>query len=109
MRLCDAYAGAFDSVEVICQIGNHGDIRASGTSKQANADLIAYKNLRNTIAALRDRHGEFQNLAMQIGEARGYRNFSMRGWKLTCLHRHGQDRDPQASTSDQLNECISTL
>jgi hypothetical protein len=109
LRLCDAYADAFDSVEVICQIGNHGDIRASGTSKQANADLIAYKNLRNTVAALRDRHDEFQNLAMKIGEARAYRNFSMRGGKLTGHLRHGQDRDPQASTSARMKEWMSTL
>jgi len=109
LRLCDAYAEAFDSVEVICQIGNHGDIRASGTSKQANADLIAYKNLRNTIATLRDRHGEFENLAMKIGEARAYRNFEMRGGKLTGHLRHGQDRDPQASTSARMKEWMSTL
>ncbi len=109
LQMCDAYAERFNRVEIICQIGNHGDIRADGTSKQANADLIAYKNLRNTIAALRDRHGEFENLAMKIGEARAYRNFDLRGGKLTGHLRHGQDRDPQASTSARLKEWMSTL
>ncbi|OYR82542.1 hypothetical protein DJ84_10105, partial [Halorubrum ezzemoulense] len=55
LRLVDAYAERFDEVVIVCQIGNHGDIRADGTSKQANADLITYKNLRNTVAALRRR------------------------------------------------------
>jgi len=109
LRLLDAYADRFDRVEVICQIGNHGDIRASGTSKQANADLITYKNLRNTVAALRDRHDEFETLAMRIGEARAYRNFELRGGKLRGHLRHGQDRDPQAKTSARLKEWLSTL
>ncbi|GEM_PF-2906421 len=109
LRLVDAYAERFESVEIICQIGNHGDIRADGTSKQANADLITYKNLRNTIAALRRRHDEFQNVAMKIGEARAYRNFELRGGKLSGHLRHGQDRDPQAKTSARLKEWLSTL
>jgi hypothetical protein len=109
LRLLDGYHDRFESVTVVCQIGNHGDMRASGTSKRANADLIAYKNLRNTVSALRDRHGEFENLAFKIGEARAYRNFELRGGELRGHLRHGQDRDPQATTSARMKEWLSTL
>jgi len=109
LRLLDAYDERFDAVTVVCQIGNHGDIRANGTSKNANADLITYKNLRNTVATLRDRYNDFENLAFKLGEARAYRNFSLRDGKLRGHLRHGQDRDPQATTSARLKEWLSTL
>lgn len=108
-RLLDAYAERFETITVVCQVGNHGEIRANGTSRQANADLIAYKNLRNTVSTLQERHDEFGNLAFKIGEARAYRNFELRGGKLRGHLRHGQDRDPQAKTSARLKEWLSTL
>ena len=108
-RLIEAYAERFENVEVVCQVGNHGKSRASGTSKQNNGDLIAYKNIRSTIATIQDKYDDLQNVAMKIGEARPYRNFQMRDGKVTGHLRHGQDRDPQASTSARLKEWMSTL
>jgi len=39
LRQVKAFAARFDTVKVVCTPGNHGEIRASGSSKQANADL----------------------------------------------------------------------
>jgi len=109
IRQIKAFAERFPTVQVVCQVGNHGKNRASGTSRQANADLILYKTVRNTVAQLREHAGLLENVSFEIGEARPYRNFEMRGGKLRGHLRHGQDRRPQAETSARSNEWKSTL
>jgi len=106
-----AYSEEFETVNVICQVGNHGKSRASGTSKQANADLILYKSIRNAIAAvIKYSNGEaFNNVNFQIGQARPYTNFPIRGGKLRGHLRHGQDRKPQATTRAGSDEWTTTL
>jgi hypothetical protein len=91
-------------------VGNHGNHRASGTSKQANADLVLYKTIRNTVAQIQ-KYGsdEFDNVDFVIGQAKPYRNFEMRGGKLKGHLRHGQHRKPQAETSARQNQWRSTL
>jgi len=105
-----AFADRFPRVQVVCQVGNHGNHRASGTSKQANADLILYKTIRNTIAQIQ-KYGtdEFANVDFVIGQAKPYRNFEMRGGKIRGHLRHGQHRKPQAETSARQNQWRSTL
>lgn len=106
-----AYSERFSTVNVVCQVGNHGKNRASGTSRQANADLILYKSIRNAIAAVR-KFGEgeaFANVNFQIGQARPYVNFPLRGGKLRGHLRHGQDRKPQAVTRAGSDEWKTTL
>ncbi|WP_049979376.1 hypothetical protein [Halolamina rubra] len=109
LRQVKAFSNRFDTVNIVCQAGNHGDMRASGTSKQANADLLVFKSIRNTVAAFQREYDDLQNVNFAIGQARGYRNFPMRGGQLTGHLRHGEDRDPQASTSARLKEWMSTL
>jgi biotin operon repressor len=103
-----SYANAFATVNVVCQVGNHGNHRANGTSKQANADLILYKSIRNVISQLQG-YGVLENVSMQIGQARPYKNFWMRDGKLRGHLRHGQHRRPQAETSAREKEWVKTL
>ncbi len=104
-----AFSERFETVQVVCQVGNHGKNRASGTSRQANADLILYKSIRNVVAQLRDHADVLANVNFVIGEAQPYRNFAIRGGKLTGHLRHGQHRRPQAETSARSEEWKTTL
>ena len=109
MRQLKAFSEHFPSVNVVCQVGNHGDHRASGTSKQANADLILYKSIRNVVSHLQTYCGELENVSFQIGQATPYKNFELRGGKLRGHLRHGQNRRPQADTSARMKQWLSTL
>jgi DNA-binding transcriptional ArsR family regulator len=109
LRQIKAFAERFPTVQVVAQVGNHGQMRASGTSRQANADLLVYKSIRNTVAALQEHAGILKNVQFEIGEARPYKNFPLRGGAVRGHLRHGQDRRPQAETSARKKEWLSTL
>ena len=109
LRQIKVFSERFDTVQIVCQVGNHGKNRASGTSKQANADLILYKSVRNVVAQLRDHADVLANVRFVIGEAQPYRNFPVRGGELTGHLRHGQHRRPQAETSARDKEWTKTL
>lgn len=110
VRQVKAFSERFDTVQIVCQIGNHGEHRASGTSRQANADLVLFKTIRNTIAQIRRYGGyEFENVNFLLGEARAYRNFPLRGGSLQGHLRHGQHRKPQAETSARHDQWVTTL
>lgn len=109
IRQLKAFAERFPTVNVVCQVGNHGQHRANGTSRQANADLILYKHLRNTVAQLQRHAGLLDNVRFRIGQATGYRNFPLRGGALRGHLRHGQDRRPQAETAARSDEWKGTL
>lgn len=108
LRQVKAFADAFDAVHVVCQTGNHGDIRASASSKQANADLLLYKGLRNTVAALQV-EGHLPNVGVTVGRAGSPTPFDLRGGAIHGHLRHGQDRKPQAETSARKKEWLSTI
>ena len=108
VRQLKAFSENFEAVNVVCQVGNHGQHRASGTSKQANADLILYKSIRNTVSHLQE-FDVLENVEFQIGQARPYKNFKLRGGKLKGHLRHGQHRRPQAETSARQKEWLKTL
>lgn len=103
------FSTEFPRVNVVCQVGNHGEHRASGTSRQANADLILYKSIRNTVAQLQQHSDMLQNVTFQIGDATNYKNFTMRDGALSGHLRHGQHRRPQAETSARKKEWLNTL
>lgn len=107
LRLIKHHASAFPAVNIVCQVGNHGKNRASGTSRQANADLILYKSLRNVLAQLQE-HGVATNVNMQIGEASPYKNFALRNGLVGHL-RHGDNRKPQATTAAGSRDWARTL
>jgi len=109
IRQCKTFSERFPTVQVVAQVGNHGTHRASGTSRQANADLILYKHLRNTVAQLQAHGDVLENVRLRIGQAQAYRNFELRGGRLRGHLRHGQHRRPQAETSARKKEWLSTL
>ena len=108
LRQIKTFARAFDSVVVVGQAGNHGDIRADGSSKQANADLLLYKSIRNTVAELAE-VGHCDNVGFQIGRAGTPTPFWLRDGEIHGQLRHGQDRKPQAETSARKKEWLSTI
>jgi hypothetical protein len=81
-----SFAEEFDTVQVVAQPGNHGKTRASGVSKQANMDLLAYRWIQDR---LHDRGVD--NVNFLESEATWYRNFEMRGGTWSGHLRHGQD------------------
>ena len=102
-------SGLFNTVQVIAVVGNHGQNRASGTSRQANADLILYKFLRIVVAQLLEHAGILSNVRFRIGQAETYRNFEMRNGRIAGHLRHGQHRRPQAETSARKKDWQATL
>jgi len=108
LRHLKALSKAFPKVHIVCQAGNHGEIRANGSSKQANADLILYKSVRNTVAALQE-CGQLENVEFTIGRAGRPTVFYLRDGAIHGQLRHGQDRSPQADTSARKKEWLSTI
>jgi DNA-binding Lrp family transcriptional regulator len=85
-RQLKTFAREFETVNVICQPGNHGKTRASGVSKQANMDLVTYRWIDDRL-----READVDNLNFQTSEATWYRTFGLRGGKWTGFLTHGQD------------------
>ena len=83
-RLARTLADAFETLHIHCVLGNHGRIRASGVSKQANTDLIVYRWLDDAL-----RRDDVDNVSMEIAESTHHLNCEIRGW--TVHARHGQD------------------
>ena len=108
LRQIKTFADRFENVVIVGQAGNHGDIRANGSSKQANADLLLYKSLRNTVGALAE-EGVCTNVAFKIGRAGTPTPFWLRDGAIHGQLRHGQDRKPQAETSSRKKEWLSTI
>jgi len=80
-------APAFDSVNVVAIPGNHGKTRASGVSKQANMDLVAYRWLDDRL-----RETDIKNVDMNVGDATWHKTFGLRGGKWSGFLVHGQDQ-----------------
>ena len=99
LRVVSAFAQYFDKVNVICQTGNHGQIRANGSSRQANADLLFYERLRNIIGVIQEYGDALQNVRQSIGEPGRFYDFELRGGSVTGHLRHGDDDRAQNDTS----------
>ena len=78
------FADRFDTLQIHCVMGNHGEVRASGVSKQANTDLIIYRWLDDIL-----RRTDPGNVQIDIAEATHHMNTKIRDWNLHL--RHGQD------------------
>jgi len=81
-----SFAEHFETVNVICQPGNHGKTRASGVSKQANMDLVCYRWLDDRL-----RESEYDNINFTTGESTWFRTFGIRGGQWKGFLTHGQD------------------
>jgi len=76
----------FETINVMCQPGNHGKTRASGVSKQANMDLVGYRWLKDRIL-----ESDIANVDFTISEATWFVTFPLRGGKWKGFLTHGQD------------------
>ena len=85
-RQIKSFAEAFETVNVICQPGNHGKTRASGVSKQANMDLVSYRWVKDRLI-----ESDIQNVNMRISEATWYMTFPLRGGQWRGFVTHRQD------------------
>lgn len=84
-------AEEFEAVQVVCQTGNHGEIRITGSSEKANGDDIVYRMLDALVRA-----SEYDNITFVRNHSSNYTNFDMRGHKAHL--RHGKDMKPQSET-----------
>lgn len=66
-------AEKFEAVQVVCQVGNHGEIRMSGSSGKANGDDIIYRMLDLAV-----RTSEYENITFIRNDHTGCINFRMR-------------------------------
>lgn len=73
----------FDTVQVVCQNGNHGELRGDGMSEDANADDIVYLMLEKA-ADNRD----WDDVTILRSSGSNFTNFTMRGHRGHL--RHGQ-------------------
>jgi hypothetical protein len=85
-------AEKFDAVQVVCQTGNHGEIRISGSSQQANGDDIVYRMLDALVRA-----SEYDNITFIRNDRTGFTNFEMRGHRAHL--RHGQNAAEHIGTA----------
>jgi hypothetical protein len=82
----------FPAVRVVCQTGNHGEIRVSGSSKEANADDILYRMLDLAV-----RESNMENVTFIRNDHTRFTNFEMRGHRAHL--RHGDDSLEHIGTS----------
>lgn len=85
LQQAESFAEAFDTLHITAVPGNHGRIRSSYTSGQANMDLVAYRWVTDRLI---DRGHE--NIQFNVGESKHYRNHPLRGgeWNLHVRHGH---------------------
>lgn len=93
-----SFADSFETVNVVCQPGNHGKTRASGVSKQANMDLVCYRWVDDRL-----REGNYDNINFTISEATWFRTFGLRGGEWKGFLTHGQDSLEHIGTSSGRN------
>jgi hypothetical protein len=98
-RVVAAFADYFPQVNIICQTGNHGQIRASGSSRQMNGDLLLYERLRNILGIHQMLDDRLSHVYQSIGEPGRFYDFKMRGGEVTGHLRHGDDDRQQNTTA----------
>jgi len=78
-------ADRYPTVNVVCQVGNHGELRADGQTRDANADLLVYRELKRHIS-----RSEYDNINFNVGSATAYTTFDTRGGEWRSLASHGE-------------------
>jgi hypothetical protein len=99
MEFIDRASKEFESVQVICQPGNHGELRGDGVGPDDNLDTAFFMILDRRV---RDRG--YDNVKFVRSEATYFTNFPLRGETLNdCQHRahlrHGQNSLEHIGTS----------
>jgi len=85
-------ANEFESVQVVCQSGNHGELRFSSASGGANADRLMYLMLDGMV-----RQSELDNVTFVRNNSTHFTNFEMRTHQGHL--RHGDDSLEHIGTS----------
>jgi len=98
----------YSIVNVVCQVGNHGEMRAKGQTRQANADLFVYRELKRVLS-----YTEYENVNFQVGEATPYKLFELRGGEWDALATHGENAYEQitgtSASSQQMGNWLHGL
>jgi len=122
-------AGQFERVQVNCQVGNHGDDRASGSTKQANADLHVYRELAKRFATRRDELRDllerapdeaetgwieeslecYESFSFNFNNAKLMTKVQLRGGEWEGLLTHGQDMYEQISGTAASDNNVKSL
>lgn len=76
-------AELFPAVQVVCQLGNHGEIRGSGMSEAANFDRIIYMMLEKMVRA-----SGLDNVKFLRNDATHFTNFQIRDHNAHLRHGH---------------------
>jgi len=74
----------FPAVVVVCQHGNHGELRAKGSSHEANADDLLYDAIDLAL-----RQSDLENVQLITNHVDTHIEFEMRGHRGYMIH--GQD------------------
>lgn len=85
-------ADEFPSVQVVCQHGNHGELRTGSQSSEANADDLMYDAVDLAL-----RQSDLTNVRYVTNHVDTHTEFSMRGHR--GYMRHGQDTLGHIGTS----------
>jgi len=85
-------AERFESVQVVCQSGNHGELKFSSASNGANADRLMYLMLDGMV-----RESELENVTFVRNNSTHFVNFEIRDHKAHL--RHGDDSLEHIGTS----------
>jgi hypothetical protein len=99
MEFIDRASKEFESVQVVCQKGNHGELKGDGMGPDDNVDTAFFLTLDRRI---RDRG--YDNVKFVRSQAGNFTNFPLRGDTLNdCEHqghvRHGQNSLEHIGTS----------
>lgn len=78
-----ALSDDMETVQVVCQAGNHGELRAPNSSTAANADDIVFMMLEKMIA-----ESSIDNVNFVTSTSSYYVNFEFRGWRGHLRHGH---------------------
>lgn len=76
-------ADEFPQLQVVCQAGNHGELRASNSSSAANADDILYLMLDKVV-----RESDMENITFIQSDTTYYVDFEIRDWNAHLRHGH---------------------
>jgi len=86
----------FESVEVYCVPGNHGNIDKDSTT---NADLMLFDFIETALD-----YSSADNIRMEKANAAGYKTFHIRGWKY--FKRHGENYLKHVGTSSGIRRVL---
>ncbi len=90
----------FPSVQVVCQAGNHGELRADGMSENANADKLVYMMLDRMVRMDKC----LDNVTFIRSDATRFINFALRDGQHRAHLRHGQNSLSHIGTSSGQNK-----